>query len=277
MARTDQRMYASGYGNFASPDPATSSISVRSPGTWDRYSYVLGDPINQGDPSGLDPSCDPSDSCCDPGSSNAVVPDPSRDLIPNAACYGGGGGGGGGGGDSEGAIIGVDTHPGKALPFNLQTRVYAAIPGTRKALAQWSTQSQNCLTDLGDIGMSQKQVQQYAANASVTFVNALNNPAALATITNYESITGGQVDFMISTTSPTNTVWVDPNSLWQTTPALLAGTLVHEFAHLANPTLSDSAMQLALFGKAGVDPNNTSNISTKLASDCFGNIMKNVP
>ena len=46
----DQRYYASTYGRFATPDPGSSSAS--SPGSWNRYPYVIGDPVNLVDPRG---------------------------------------------------------------------------------------------------------------------------------------------------------------------------------------------------------------------------------
>jgi len=46
----DQRYYASTYGRFASPDPSTSSIDTKTPVSWGRYSYVLGDPVDSNDP-----------------------------------------------------------------------------------------------------------------------------------------------------------------------------------------------------------------------------------
>jgi RHS repeat-associated protein len=47
------RYYASSYGRFISPDPARNSAGPSDPGSWNRYAYVGGDPINENDPSGL--------------------------------------------------------------------------------------------------------------------------------------------------------------------------------------------------------------------------------
>jgi RHS repeat-associated protein len=49
----DQRFYASAIGRFITPDPYQSSGEAMIPGTWNRYSYVVGDPINFFDPRGL--------------------------------------------------------------------------------------------------------------------------------------------------------------------------------------------------------------------------------
>jgi RHS repeat-associated protein len=56
----DQRYYASGYGRFNTADKSTGSARLGIPGTWNRYAYVGGDPINLNDPSGLDPYCGPN-------------------------------------------------------------------------------------------------------------------------------------------------------------------------------------------------------------------------
>ena len=49
----DQRYYASSYGRFNTPDPYRASGGPADPGSWNRYSYVGGDPINFYDPQGL--------------------------------------------------------------------------------------------------------------------------------------------------------------------------------------------------------------------------------
>jgi len=49
----DQRLYASSYGRFNSPDPYKPSGATGDPGSWNRHSYTGGDPINYNDPGGL--------------------------------------------------------------------------------------------------------------------------------------------------------------------------------------------------------------------------------
>jgi RHS repeat-associated protein len=62
----DQRFYASSYGRFNRPDPAISSAGPSDPGSWNRYSYTRGDPINRFDPRGLcDEDTDTSVNVCD--------------------------------------------------------------------------------------------------------------------------------------------------------------------------------------------------------------------
>jgi RHS repeat-associated protein len=51
--RLDQRYYAPGTGRFMTPDPiGIAGVKLRSPGSWNRYAYVHGDPINFTDPAG---------------------------------------------------------------------------------------------------------------------------------------------------------------------------------------------------------------------------------
>ena len=49
----DQRYYASTYGRFNTADPYRASGGSSDPGSWNRYSYVEGDPINHLDRQGL--------------------------------------------------------------------------------------------------------------------------------------------------------------------------------------------------------------------------------
>ena len=59
----DQRFYASTYGRFMTPDPSAKSAKDGTPGSWNRYSYVQGDPVNRKDPRGLDICEDDPDYC----------------------------------------------------------------------------------------------------------------------------------------------------------------------------------------------------------------------
>ena len=52
-SRADQRYYASSYGRFNTADRLASSAMAGDPGSWNRYSYSSGDPVNGNDPHGL--------------------------------------------------------------------------------------------------------------------------------------------------------------------------------------------------------------------------------
>ncbi len=82
----DQRYHAPGQGRFLSPDRYTASAGASSPGTWNRYGYGGGDPVNNVDPSGPD-FCD-SDAYLDGGvplscSTGFDVADVCAALLPN--------------------------------------------------------------------------------------------------------------------------------------------------------------------------------------------------
>src|SRR5579883_1795254 len=49
----DQRYYDSWWGRFKSADPSTG-VNPADPGSWNKYAYVSGDPVNFADPSGLE-------------------------------------------------------------------------------------------------------------------------------------------------------------------------------------------------------------------------------
>ena len=53
LSYADQRYYATGAGRFMTADPYKASAGANDPGSWNRYSYVRGDPANYIDPNGL--------------------------------------------------------------------------------------------------------------------------------------------------------------------------------------------------------------------------------
>ena len=57
------RYESPGTGRFLTPDPSRGSVSVRDPGSWNRYAYVGGDPVNRIDPSGME-ECPPGTTLC---------------------------------------------------------------------------------------------------------------------------------------------------------------------------------------------------------------------
>jgi RHS repeat-associated protein len=114
----DQRYYASGNGRFLTAD-SYPGVNLRSPITWNKYSYVNGDPVNLFDPSG----------------NNAANPDGGSGYGPNGPCgpnwvsdaslsgpctVGGGGGGDGGGGGGGFCVDGVCATPDGGCSFGGQ-------------------------------------------------------------------------------------------------------------------------------------------------------------
>jgi RHS repeat-associated protein len=53
----DQRYYASMYGRFTTADPYSQSANPKSPTTWNKYVYTMGDPVNHRDHRGLIVDC----------------------------------------------------------------------------------------------------------------------------------------------------------------------------------------------------------------------------
>ena len=49
----DRRYHQPGWGRFLTPDPYQASGGPGSPGSWNRYAYVEGDPVGHNDPKGL--------------------------------------------------------------------------------------------------------------------------------------------------------------------------------------------------------------------------------
>ncbi len=75
----DQRFYTSQFGRFMSADRYKKSAVPGIPSSWNRYTYVLGDPVSQSDPTGqtlfcddddCDESEDPGDTQCDSNGTN---------------------------------------------------------------------------------------------------------------------------------------------------------------------------------------------------------------
>jgi hypothetical protein len=48
----NQRYYSNQFGRFMTPDPYKASAGPRDPGSWNRFAYVQGDPVNGIDPQG---------------------------------------------------------------------------------------------------------------------------------------------------------------------------------------------------------------------------------
>ncbi len=66
----NNRYYSNAYGRFMTPDPYQASGGPADPGSWNRYTYTRGDPVNRRDPRGLL-------DCLDCGSGDGGYCDPS--------------------------------------------------------------------------------------------------------------------------------------------------------------------------------------------------------
>jgi hypothetical protein len=118
-------------GRFGTPDPSFRNIGLGNSQTWNLYSYVTGDPINSGDPSGL--------------AGVSYVPIPICALFPYMPeCRSGGGSGGSEGtfgpeperGDGENQL-GPDTSGGGPDPEIVwQNQLNGALRGAESALGR---------------------------------------------------------------------------------------------------------------------------------------------
>jgi hypothetical protein len=109
------------------------------------------------------------------------------------------------------------------------------------------------------LGLTVSEVQNCAANTPM--VNVLTMPGGLPN--NWP--TGVDFSAEYPTGSSTPTIYYDPVNFWQTSFAQLLGTLVHEYAHVMNMSASDQD----LLNDLSIKSNNPSDISRKLAADCF--------
>ena len=107
-----QRYYSNVTGRFWSPDHYRASVSLSNPQTWNRYAYVHNDPVNFGDPTGLDECSAEWGTPCfsvtgtgetegmpngaPPGGGRAAFGSERALLMPELSDGEGGGGGGGG-------------------------------------------------------------------------------------------------------------------------------------------------------------------------------------
>ncbi len=97
--RLDARYYNNNFGRFWSPDPG-GNAHANDPQSWNQYSYVRGDPVNQSDPSGLGSIC----TVWAADNSNCIIGVPTHFPLcwggteddPVFTCFGDGGGGTGG-------------------------------------------------------------------------------------------------------------------------------------------------------------------------------------
>ena len=85
-----QRYYQGQFGRFLTADPYRASGGSADPGSWNRYAYVEGDPVNFVDPAGLFLSREPTTG---PLHDPCMRSEPFRKMHPGM-CGGGGGGGG---------------------------------------------------------------------------------------------------------------------------------------------------------------------------------------
>jgi len=80
----DQRYYTSNFGRFMTADPYRQTAKAIDSGSWNKYSYTRGDPINRVDPSG---TCDEDTNttvtvCADTDPVEPQLPGPRKKITP---------------------------------------------------------------------------------------------------------------------------------------------------------------------------------------------------
>jgi RHS repeat-associated protein len=248
----DQRFYSSQFGRFLSADRYVSGAVPGIPAAWNRYTYVIGDPVNLFDPTGRD-FCDPGD----PDYPECDAPCTQLAGASPADSCGDPGGGGGGGPAPQPPTLTLDAETGGS---GNGSKVLNWLPKAVHRLTKFKTKANsNCDKDLSAINLTPASVEKLAATVPIEDASSAN-PAV------YKILMDKHADFGVLTgQSYDGIVYYNSSLFWQNSFSLLLGTLVHEFSHLAGSDDIRDQTQLGLAVGAA-----TSNISIKLATDCFG-------
>ncbi len=111
--------------------------------------------------------------------------------------------------------------------------------------------------------MTPGQVANIAS--STKLVNILSLPQNVQT-TNFDS--GMDMTAVKNPKTGGTFIVYNQDNFWQTSTQSMSGTLLHEVVHLSNMSLTDAAIPNKLGVK--ITATDTSLISVKLATDCFG-------
>jgi len=82
----NQRYYSNVQGRFMTPDPHRGSAHTGNPQSWNRYGYVLSDPVNGSDPTGLDQACEMDTPLCTGGVEYPTDINVGGDLVWDPTC-----------------------------------------------------------------------------------------------------------------------------------------------------------------------------------------------
>ena len=265
-----------GSGRFLTPDPYMASGGPGDPGSWNRYAYTRGDPVNRFDPRGTE---------------DGDVPTFTVTGYCGDACDDGDGGGGdgGGGGGRQNPLPVLPT--GDDVGGNAQTTgpsglgsifgpAQAAFQSDAKNIAKQKRFKKNCENDFAALKITDNQVRAAAGNA--VFLNGVGSSVSLAStyatspvasVAQAGSALTGTVGGFIASNPGTvalaqlggkniyiNAGLINPADFFQDISVVL-----HELLH--NITgLTDPDIQTAL-GLPSSDV--TDNIAQKLKADCY--------
>ncbi len=256
----DQRYYASTFGRFMTPDPYRASGGPANPQSWNRYSYVLGDPVNFRDHSGL------------------VTEDKDAGDWPDCYTYEDGtfcyfySNDGGSHGGTSGR---------KPTKFE---KAFDRLSGAQEKLSSRSGYDVNCGKDAAALGLNINQIFDRAADLNIKDGTTSNLPVSTLygdttagnsfqneqdkefgpgqTISNYFG--RNPKGIVARTVLSGDTMFINPD--------LIGGSLTYNEALLLHEALHalgliDTDIQDKLHLK--VDPNDTTNITDKLKRDCI--------
>jgi RHS repeat-associated protein len=266
----DQRYEQPGMGRFLTADPYMANNGgagdPANPGSWNRYAYTLGDPVNYHDPLGTE-ACPPDDPCAPPE-------DPGDPGVHGARC-----------------VVGCGVAaPRQQLPRPSGGRTtfaaaQAAFQSDAKAIANKTSFKPACDSDFAALGVTDDQVQ--AAASAAVFLNGIGSDVPLSSL--YETSPVASVRQAGSTlTGTVGSAIVSPgtvalaqlggNAIYINAPLINPGdyyqdisVVLHELLH--NVTgLTDPDIQSAL-GLPSTDRNGkavpSDNITQRLKKDCF--------
>jgi RHS repeat-associated protein len=243
----DQRTYQAGSGRFLTPDPVKAGDPA-DPASWNKYSYVQGDPINFVDPSGLE-SEGPGETCVING---ITYPYACSDLV---------------------TAFGRNGSPGGSLPAAIKRlNAYTIAVNAMDAITNSKLDRPECQADLEKLGVTADQIHDVTRTQGV--LDGTVSSSKVATVSTQTPDFAGQTvaSFFASREGDTTTLagnrvhslYIDPNDWSRKTGEVAFGTVLHEAMHflgLTDPMIGDRLV--------GFSSQSTSLYSTILTKDCF--------
>jgi RHS repeat-associated protein len=273
----DQRYYNATYGRFWTVDPAgAAAVDPANPTSWNQYAYTLDDPVNNSDPTGMEPGDQPSTNYPCIGPADTVW------LASMCASFG----------QTVGGLqffslfnmILADTRPDNAYK-NPSPAGLAKAKSALNNLASADLSATNCQKDLTKAGVTANQVQSEASqisqandlfdgvssNTAVTTDKFTGDILGYATVGQYflANDSTGDLTTALSQAYGGLAIWVNTSAMAPVSIGTVEATLLHEILHKISPSgTSDAALGMAILG---FDPgSNSSLISAQLYVDCFG-------
>jgi hypothetical protein len=266
----DQRYYATGAGRFMTADPYRASAGASDPGSWNRYTYVGGDPTNLRDPRGLESE-----------STEVFCYVDGQPIFSETACEVKRRSASGGPGTAE-------TEP-QAPSRQHRDKKWETLHGTLQGLAddvsRFLTSSQisaDCEKDLKALGISASDLGNgvsgmimldgSTADTYLGDVLPASDPTretAIKRELKVRSLFGPNGSTAALAFANDNVVWFSTRLVSSFTRGRQAGLLAHEALHNITGLL-DTQLQERLFGVGSAEvglPSN--NIGKRLEDNCF--------